>query len=181
MVVSQQQKRAIGVFSNRENAEQAIQALQDSGFPIDRISLVVKDREQAGEQVGGVEVSDRVGDTKVVNTTDMVGNTVGASSTGFTILGLTSLALPGVGVVLAAGSLGAALIASVASSGIAAIASNNLEKAFVDYGIPEEKAAAYSDRLQRGDYLVTIEGSDQEIQQVEQPFSQQGIQDWMVY
>lgn len=182
MVVSQQQqKRAIGAFSNREDAEQAIQALQDSSFPINKISLIAKEVEQAGEQVSGVEVSDRIGDKKVVNPTDVVENAFGASSTGFALLGLTSLALPGVGVILAAGSLGVALAASVAGTGVAAIAANNLEKALIDYGIPDAQAAGYSDRLHRGDYLVTVEGTDEEIHQAEQVFSQQGIQDWTIY
>ncbi len=181
MVVSQQQKRAIGVFLNRENAEQAIQTLQSSGFAIDKISLIAKEVEQAGEQVSGVEVSDHVGDTKVVNSAAVVGNTIAAGSTGFALLGLTSLALPGLGIVLAAGSLGAALAASVASSGIAVVAASNLEKALVDYGIPSARAGRYSDRLQRGDYLVTVEGTDEEIHQAEQVFSQQGIQDWTIY
>jgi hypothetical protein len=182
MVVSQQQqKRAIGVFSEHEDAAQAIQALQSSGFPIDKISLIAKEVEQTGEQVSGVKVRDRIGETKVANTIDIVENTFGASSTGFALLGLTSLALPGVGVVLAAGSLGAALVASVAGSGVAAIASNNLEKALIHYGIPDAQAATYSDRLQRGDYLVTVEGTNEEIHQAEQVFGQQGIQDWTIY
>jgi hypothetical protein len=182
MVVNQQQqKRAIGVFTDREKAEQAIKELQNSGFSMDKISLVAKEGEDEGEQVSGVEVSDHVGDTKVANTTDMVGDTFATSSTGFALLGLTSLALPGIGAVLAAGSFGVALAASAASSGVAAIASNNLEKALIDYGIPKAQAAAYSDRLQRGDYLITVEGTDEEIHQTEQVFGQQGIQDWSVY
>lgn len=181
MVVNQQQqKRAIGVFTDREKAEQAVKELQNSGFSMDKISLVAKEGEEGG-QVSGVEVSDQVGDTKVVNTTDMVGDTFATSSTGFALLGLTSLALPGIGVVLAAGSFGVALAAGAASSGVAAIASNNLEKALIDYGIPKAQAAAYSDRLQRGDYLITVEGTDEEIHQTEQVFGQQGIQDWSIY
>jgi hypothetical protein len=35
--------------------------------------------------------------------------------------------------------------------------------------------------LHRGDYLIMVEGTDEEIQQAEQVFSQQGIQDWAIY
>lgn len=184
MVVSQQQqKRAIGVFSRSEDAEQAIQALQSASFPLDKVSLIAKEKEaeQLNEQISSVEVSDRVGDTKVANSSDIVGNTIAASATGFSVLGLSSLALPGIGAALAAGSLGVALAASAASSGIAAMAANSLEKAFINYGIPEAHAAIYSDHLHRGDYLIMIEGTDEEIQQVEQMFEQQDVQDWAVY
>ncbi|MBD2080026.1 general stress protein [Leptolyngbya sp. FACHB-17] len=180
MVVSQQQKRAIGVFLNREDAEKAIQTLQASGFAIDKISLIAKEAEPA-EQVSGVEVSDHVGDTKVVNSAGVVGNTLAASATGFSILGLTALALPGLGVVLTAGSLGAALAASVAASGVAVVAANNLEKALIDYGVPSGMAGRYGDHLQRGDYLITVEGSEEEIRQAEQVFKQQDIRELMIY
>lgn len=184
MVVSQQQqKRAIGIFPRRENAEQAIQALQSSSFPVDKISLVAKEQEakELNEQGTGVEVSDRVGDATVVNSSDVVGNTIAASATGFSILGLTALALPGIGAALAAGSLGVALAASAVSSGVAANAAGHLEKALADYGIPRAKAEGYSDRLHRGDYLIMVEGTDEEIHQAEQVLSQQGIQDWAIY
>ncbi|MBD1842074.1 general stress protein [Cyanobacteria bacterium FACHB-63] len=180
MVVSQGRKRAIGVFLNREDAEQAIQTLHSSGFAIDKISLIAKEAEPA-EQVSGVEVSDHVGDTKIVNSAGVVGNTLAASSTGFAVLGLTALALPGLGMVLTAGSLGAALAASVASTGVAVAAANNLEKALMDYGVPSGKAGRYSDHLQRGDYIITVEGSEKEIQQAEQACSQQGIREWTIY
>lgn len=180
MVASQQTKRAIGVFLDREQAEQAIHNLQASGFPIDKISLIAKEAEPE-EQVSGVEVTDQVGETKVVNSASVVGNTIAASSTGFALLGLTALALPGLGMVLTAGSLGAALVASVASSGVAVVAANNLEKALVDYGVPSGRASRYSDHLQRGDYIVTVEGSDEEIQQAGEAFQQQKIQDWTIY
>lgn len=180
MVVSQPQKKAIGVFLSREKAERAIDQLQSAGFAIDKISVIAKEAEPA-EQVSGVDVSDHVGDTKVVNSASVVGDTIAASSTGFALLGLTALALPGLGVVLTAGSLGAALAASVASSGIAVVAANNLEKALTDYGVPSGKASRYSDHLQRGDYVVTVEGSDEEIHQAEAAFSQHGVQDWTTY
>ena len=42
-------KRAIGEFSNRQNAEYAVTELVDHGFPIEKVSIVAEDTPQ--EQV----------------------------------------------------------------------------------------------------------------------------------
>ena len=48
-------------------------------------------------------------------------------------------------------------------------------------GVSQEQAKAYSDRLSNGDYLVIIDGTDDEIHRAESILSVQGIQDWGVY
>ncbi|WP_199336736.1 hypothetical protein [Oscillatoria sp. FACHB-1407] len=147
-MVATQQKRAIGVFPDRDSTEAALNQLNDSGFPKEHISLIARDVDKSGEEISGQEVSTEIGDKKVRSTTGMVEDVTAMSATGFVMLGLTSLALPGLGVILAAGSLGAALAAGVASTGAAAISSNNLVKALIEYGVPDTQAGVYSDRLQ---------------------------------
>jgi hypothetical protein len=83
------------------------------------------------------------------------------------LVGLSSLALPGLGAVLAAGSVGVALVSSVAGIAVGAAANQNLLKALGDLGIPEEKARVYSDRLQQSYFLLILEGSQEEIHRVE--------------
>ncbi|NJM76965.1 MAG: hypothetical protein HC852_15720 [Acaryochloridaceae cyanobacterium RU_4_10] len=46
--------------------------------------------------------------------------------------------------------------------------------------IPKHQAAYYSDRVDRGDCLVTVEGTDAEIRQAEQILSKWDIQEWSV-
>ena len=82
---------------------------------------------------------------------------------------------------IAAGSLGLGLVTSAAGIGIGALASGHLIKALANLGIPEEQARAYSDHLLRGNYLVILEGTDDEITRAEAIFSNQGIQDWSIY
>jgi hypothetical protein len=48
-------------------------------------------------------------------------------------------------------------------------------------GVSQEQAKAYSDRLSKGDYLVMIDGTDDEIHRAESVLVAQGIQDWRVY
>ncbi len=70
---------------------------------------------------------------------------------------------------------------AVSSYGIGAAATGALVKALTDIGIPEAEAGVYSDRLIAGNYLVILDGTDDEISQAEAILSKLGIQDWGVY
>ncbi|UBF29020.1 hypothetical protein K9N68_14975 [Kovacikia minuta CCNUW1] len=48
-------------------------------------------------------------------------------------------------------------------------------------GIPEDRARVYSDRVSRGDYLVMVEGSEEEIHRAESILNRRGIQEWGIY
>lgn len=173
-------KRAFGVFSNSQQAEEAFHQLNASGFSMDHVSIVVKQAD-GEENLSGAEISDRVGDQNVKTPMGVVQDTFALSSWGFVLAGLTSLALPGIGPILAAGSLGAALVATTASTGVSALAANNLVKALSELGIPKAQASVYSDRLIQGNYFVMVEGTPDEIDRAEQIFSNQGVRDWGVY
>ncbi|MBD3884872.1 hypothetical protein IFO70_24360 [Phormidium tenue FACHB-886] len=149
---------------------------------MEKISVVGRDLDSKDESVvGNVEVSDRINNTKIDTANDAIGDTATVSATGFTMLGLTSLALPGLGAVLAAGSLGAAIAATIVGGGVAAAAENNIIKALTNIGVPKSQADHYSSRLQQGDYLVMVEGTEDDIRQAEAVFRDRGIADWSVY
>ncbi|MBC1220114.1 general stress protein [Nostoc sp. UCD121] len=171
--------RALGVFANSQQIEQAISELKTANFPMEKVSVIAKDVEQ-GDRVGEAQISDRIGNQDV-NTTGAVGETLTATTWGSALLGLSSLALPGLGAVLAAGSVGVALVSSVAGVAVGAAANQNLLKALGDLGIPEEKARVYSDRLQQSYYLLILEGSEEEIHRVEPKLRDRGIEYWGVY
>jgi len=179
MVVSEQ-KHAFGVFSSHQNAEQALNELKTSGFSMDKVSLIAKQTEQ-DEQLAGAQVSDHIGNQNIQSPTGVVADALAGSFWGTVLVGLGSLALPGIGPVIAAGSLGLGLVTSAAGIGIGALASGNLIKVLANLGIPEEQASVYSDHLLRGNYLVILEGTDDEISRAEAIFSNQAIQDWSIY
>lgn len=56
-------------------------------------------------------------------------------------MGLTSLTWQGVGPILPVGSLGVALAATTASTGVGALATHNVVKALTRLGIPEAQAS----------------------------------------
>jgi hypothetical protein len=75
------------------------------------------------------------------------------------LVGLGALAIPGIGPVLAAGPLAAAL-GALAGAGIGA-AAGGLIGAMVDMGIPEDQAELYSEGVRRGATLVIVRASDE--------------------
>ncbi|BAY37226.1 hypothetical protein NIES2111_15630 [Nostoc sp. NIES-2111] len=97
------------------------------------------------------------------------------------MIGLSSLALPGLGTVLAAGSVGVALVSSIGGVAVSAAATQNLVNAMGKLGIPEERARVYSDRLQQGNYLLIIDGSEEEIHRAESILREDGIEYWDIY
>lgn len=171
--------RAVGVFANSQKIEQAINDLKTANFPIAKVSVIVKDAEK-GEKLGEAQISDRINDQDV-NTTGAVGDTLTATSWGTLLIGLSSLALPGLGAILAAGSVGVALVTSVAGVAVGAAANQNLLKALGDLGIPEDRARVYSDRIQQSYYVLILEGSEEEINRVEPILRDGGIEYWGVY
>ncbi|MGI0486683.1 signal transduction histidine kinase (STHK), LytS [Pantanalinema rosaneae CENA516] len=184
MVVSQQvshHKRAMGVFSTRTASEQALVDLKNSGFPMTQVSIVAKHSDGQQTDVGGATVTDRIGEENAKVPTGVVKDTLAHSAWGTVLVGLTALALPGIGPILTAGSVATAMVASAASTGVSAAATANLVNTLKDMGIPESNASTYSDRLQNGNDLVMIEGNDDDIHRAADVLSQRGIQDWGVY
>lgn len=177
MVVSYQ-SRAVGVFATRQDAEQALNELKSSSFPMDKVSIIARD---AQELIGEAQASDRVGNQNVKAASGVVAETLTNSALGTVLVGLGSLAIPGIGPIIAAGSLGVALVATVASSGVEALAFNGLVKAFTDLGIPEEQARMYSDRLHKGNYVVIVDATEDDLRRATEIFEKQGIQAWNIY
>ncbi len=173
-------RRAIGVFSRRHHAEYALKELQESGFPMERVSLITKDADK-GEQVSGTKVSDRVGNEAGPGAAaGAVTGTVGGLLGGL-LAGLGTLTIPGLGPVVAAGTIGTTIATTLAGGGIGAV-SGGLLGALTGLGIPKERAKVYSDRFSAGDYLVILEGSPEEIARAEVILlNNRGIEEWDIY
>jgi hypothetical protein len=174
-------KRAVGTFSNRQAAEDALNRLRESGFPMDRVSVLAKDTDR-NEQIGGANVRDRSEMTDRGDTEAQEGAGIGAvtgtvlGGIGGLLVGLEALLIPGVGPFLAAGTIATTL----AGAGIGA-AAGGLVGALTGLGIPEEEARAYSKRVSQGEFLVIVDGTENEIERAASILSNQGIRHWAVY
>ncbi len=179
MALGGQHKRAVGVFSSRQDAEHALNELNRSGFSMDRVSIIAQDASRQ-DDIAGVGVSDQVGNK--ADEGAAAGAITGGTLGGITglLVGLGSLAIPGVGPILVAGEIATVLGTTLAGGAIGA-AAGGLVGALVGLGIPEERARVYNDRVERGDYLVIVNGSDEEIARAEAILHNRGIEEWGIY
>ncbi|MGI2906103.1 hypothetical protein [Tolypothrix sp. VBCCA 56010] len=172
-------RRAVGVFARRRDAEEALHELKKSGFDMNRVSVVVQDAD-GDQNIAGAEVRERVGDKSDEGAT--VGAVTGGTLGGLTglLVGLGTLAIPGIGPIMLAGATATALATTLAGAGIGAVA-GSLLGGLIGLGIPEERARVYNDRVQRGQYLVILDGTDAEIAEAEKILHTGGIEEFGIY
>ncbi|AFZ01185.1 general stress protein [Calothrix sp. PCC 6303] len=170
-------RRSVGVFSRRQDAESALHELKNSGFPMDRVSVIAQDSDRT---IAGAEVKENVGN--LADEGASLGAVSGGALGGLTglLVGLGTLAIPGVGPVMLAGATATALATTLAGGAIGA-AAGSLLGGLIGLGIPEEQAKSYNSRVEKGHYLIIIDGSDAEISQAEMILMGKGIEDYSVY
>lgn len=186
--VTTHNRRAVGVFPNRRAAEQALYALRDSGFPMDRVSVITRDEIRESE-IAGADVHDSVSEHRAAQHVDnkaeegaAVGITTGGVLGGLTglLVGLGSLAIPGIGPVMLAGAAATAIATTLAGTAIGA-ATGGLLGALIGLGIPEEDAKIYNERIGRGEYLMIIDGNDADIAHAHHILHTHNIEQYRVY
>lgn len=175
-----QHKRAIGVFSHRRDAEAALTELRDSGFPMDRVSLIAK-HSDVNDRIAGVELQSGDKGNKADEGAKAGALTGGAiGGLGGLLVGLGTLAIPGIGPVLLGGATATALATALSGGAIGAVA-GGITGALVGLGIPEDRAKVYNDRLNQGDYLVMIDGSDAEANRAESILRRHSVHEWGIF
>lgn len=137
-----------GIFRNREACQRAINALKQAGFDESQIGVAAQDRaEQATitKETGTQAAEGAVGGA---TSGGLVGGLVGL------LVGIGSLAVPGVGPVIAGGVLASTL----AGAGIGAVGGGVLG-ALVGLGIPETEAQYFETGFRAGGILLTVNAS----------------------
>jgi hypothetical protein len=145
-------KTVVGLFDTAAEAQSVVQELTNSGFQREEISLVANDArgEYANyRSVGGTESSAAEGAGAGAVGGGVLGGVLGL------LVGIGALAIPGIGPVVAAGPL----VAALTGAGIGA-AAGGLIGALVGAGIPEEDAGFYAEGVRRGGTLVMVKTSD---------------------
>ncbi len=145
-------KTIVGLFDDASEARSVVQELTEIGVARDQISLM-KSRGAEGDS------SDRAGSTEANTAGDdtMAGVGIGAVAGGIggLIVGLVALPIPGLGPVIAAGPLAAALT----GAGIGAV-TGGVIGALTHVGVPEDHAQHYAEGVRRGGTLVTVNSPD---------------------
>jgi len=147
----------VGLFDTSNEAQNAIQELINQGVTRDEISLVSNHSGRANAPTAYTTNSDteasRIDPGTVDGTT--VGENVAAGTLfgglGGLLIGLGALAIPGIGPVVAAGPIAAAL----AGAGFGALGGGVIA-GLKQVGVPEGEADVYAEAVRRGGTLVTV-------------------------
>ncbi|MGI8587528.1 MAG: hypothetical protein ACR2M0_07565 [Chloroflexia bacterium] len=154
----------LAAFASLDAAQRAISGLHGIGIRPEDISLVARDLSTetaevapAGEaeaQTGDVTAAQSLDDAGGVDAEEgHVGAGRGAIFGGLAglLVGLAALAIPGIGPIIAAGPLAAAVTGLIAG-GI----TGGLVGALIDAGVPQEHAHTLAGRIEHGDVLVSV-------------------------
>lgn len=149
----------LALFSDREHAEAAIGELERSGFDPKQISIMMKDVDEAKvvAQQAGASVAE--GTVSGATTGGVLGGIAGL------LIGIGAITVPGIGSLLVAGPLAAALgltgaAATTLSGAVTGALAGGVVGALVGLGVPKEIAQVYEDRLKSGGVLLAIPSSD---------------------
>jgi hypothetical protein len=160
-------KSVFGIATTQGQAERIVQQLQSQGFATSEISVLMPD-------TGGTRDIGHVKATKAPE-----GATTGAATGGVTggvlglLVGIGALAIPGLGPLIAAGPIMAAL------SGVAVGATTGgIVGGLVGLGIPEIEAKRYEDKLKKGNYLIAVHvDEDGDVDRAKKIFKAAGAED----
>src|ERR1700736_6568400 len=156
-----------GIYSTAAAAEHAVDTLTKAGFPISDISLLVP--ETLGSREMGTEKASKAPEGAAAGATSgaVLGGTLGL------LAGIGALAIPGVGPLIAAGPIMAAL-AGVGVGG----AVGGFTGALIGLGIPEYEAKRYGGRLQKGAILLSVHcDTSDEIKRAKEIMKNSGAED----
>ncbi|MGB3535046.1 MAG: hypothetical protein WBA13_16230 [Microcoleaceae cyanobacterium] len=169
--------RAVGLFSNRAEAEQAMYRLRDMNFNMDKVSVINRSTEDADESIPGAGDKSK---TQQAKGGAGAGAIMGAATGGAIGLlgGLGVLLIPGVGPIAEAG----VLLANMLLGGGLGAVGGSLVGALMGWGLPENQAMYYNTRVyDHNEYLVLVEGSEIDIQAAQAILDSHGIRDWHVF
>src|SRR5262245_1819481 len=141
---------AYSIYPDRESFEPAVEGLRAAGFRNSDISVILPERDRTTRDLA-----------HEINTKAPEGMAAGAGSGAAVggvlgwLVGIGAIAIPGIGPLVAAGPV----VAAVAGAG-AAGAAGGLVGGLVGAGIPEIEAKRYAGRIREGGYLVSVHCDD---------------------
>jgi len=169
-----QRETVVGVFSDRMQAQRAIEALKAAGFRGEDIGILMQNKDGAKDLASDTGTKAGAGAAAGATTGGLLG------ALGGLLVGLGALAIPGIGPVLAAGPLVAALgplVGGVATGAALGAGTGALAGALIGLGIPDDEAHIYEERFNQGRILVTVKAGTGRYGEAEQILRQAGAED----
>lgn len=141
-----------GLFPDRASAEAAYRSAHDRGYTRDDVDLVMSDATRTthfANDTAGIETELGTKAAEGAGIGGAIGGTLGAIAAAVAAVG-TTLALPGLGLVIAG-----PLAAAAAGAGAGA-AGGGLIGALIGWNIPEERVKDYEEGIKQGGILMGV-------------------------
>ena len=160
-------KTVIGSFDTLAQASQVARDLRAAGF-LDSDINVIANSTKTGEAV--VRDGADVDDTNNAAVGAVAGGAIGGAA-GLAV-SLMGLAIPGIGPILAAGPI----VAALAGAGTGAVA-GGLIGGLTELGVPEDEAGYYAESVRRGGAVVTVRVDESRVDEAETLLGRHGAID----
>jgi len=160
-------KSVFCLSDNEFQTEKIVEQLKDGGFSNNDISVLFPDKSGTKDFAHEQHTKAPEGAATGAGTGGVLGGALGW------LIGIGSLAIPGVGPFIAAGPI----VAALAGAGVGA-AVGGLTGALVGMGIPEYEAKRYEGKIKEGNILISVhsENSD-EVTRAKDIFERNGAHD----
>ena len=139
----------VAVYKSHSEAEEAVRKLARAGIPMQKISILGRDFQLREDVQGYYRPSDAAKEGAGFGA--WVGGLFGM------LLGFGFFVLPVAGTLVVLGPLAGLIAGAIGGAGIGA-----LVNALVSLGMSKEQALKYQERLQAGEFLVTVVGTPEE-------------------
>jgi hypothetical protein len=160
-------KAVFGLVDSEVQAERIVANLKVAGFSNNDISVLFPDKSGTRDFAHEQHTKAPEGAAAGAGTGGVLGGVFGW------LVGIGSLAIPGVGPLIAAGPIMAAL----AGAGVGA-AVGGLSGALIGLGIPEYEAKQYEGKIKQGNILISVHSEDSdEVKRAKEIFERGGAHD----
>jgi hypothetical protein len=151
MATNAKHKMLTAIFRDRASTERAFNWLLEKGYVPGEINLLMSNGTRKGYHNDGIEGQIKTGShaTEGVAEGGAIGTVVGATVGAILAIG-TSIAIPGLGLIVAG-----PIIAALAGGGAGAVAGGAIG-GLVGLGIPESNAKAYEEALKEGGVVFGV-------------------------
>jgi hypothetical protein len=163
MMTATEGATVVGVFANRQDAQRAVNELRNAGFRNEDIGVATRDGPSVVREGSLGDTGDKVASGATA------GALAGGAGGALWGIGIAAGLLPGLGPVIAGGTL-AAILAS-AATGAAAI---GLAGALIGLGLPEDEAEHYQSEFNAGRTIVTVHATGDRFEQAQDVLNHTG-------
>ncbi len=151
----------VGMFENTRDVDQAVEALSKAGFDKTQLGVIAR---------RGV-VKEKTSLTTTTEIGAIAGGALGGVGGLLVGLNVVTLAIPGIGEVVAAVDLLTVLGATLLGAGIGALG-GGIVGGLVGLGLPEHEAHVYAEGVKRGNILITVQAPTEKMAEVTAIFRQ---------